>query len=965
MKQLSTAFSFFLLTMSPLAAEKSMEPFYEIVADEATLPLLNPALANRKVEKLILNNGLKVYLVSDPSAEQSAAGLAVNAGSWQDPKRYPGLAHFLEHMLFMGTAAYPKEGEYMQFITDHGGKVNAYTASDRTVYMLSINNDSYAQALDRFSHFFIDPLFQPNSIDRELHAVDQEHAKNIEHDGWRQWMILKETGNLNHPNSSFSTGNAQTLSGIPRDALKKWYHTHYSANQMHLVMISPLPIEEMRALAATDFSKIPSFTVPVRGIPQELTSAEQRGHMIFIKPIKDLKQLSLSWEVPAAFSSDIDRQAPRLVAYVLGQEGNNSLIGVLKKEKIAEGIHVGYDRLSSTSVLFSIDISLTDYGLSQLDTAITRTYQAIARLKKQGFPEPLFEELCTMAQTNYQYQSHDDAYDTVAALTDSLVYEDLASFPEKTQIPSVYDPEFIDAFVDSLRPDTCVYFVLANPSKTGVLPDTKEKWMNAEYAIKELNQARLIAWEEAKPTSKIQLPESNPYLPTELNLVASKKETGNAERPLLLFNDAGNQVYFAQDSRYQVPEVATLFTIKTPLIDTSPKSKVLMSLYIRALKEKLSSTLFFAQNAGLSAEFAAQDLAFRINVQGFSDKAPLLLTEIFSTLKEIAPTQEELEIYRASLAADYDNASKELPIRQASELLSSILFNNPTSSELLTAIKQISYEEFLTFAENLFATAYVEAMIYGNLTEVEADTMWNTLQTTLGSLAYPIEKQQRKQVLLLSEKYGPYMLIQNTDRQGNAVMLLIEEGDYSFEKRGVQQIVGAALHDAFFDTLRTKQQTAYLAKAWDTEEERQLLQYFAVQSSTHYPNELLARFELFLEDFGKNLKVIVPQERFDNIRNNIITLLQMPPENMPGMAAKLNKLAFEYEDFTWIEQRIQSMQELTYDRFCTIGSEFLSRDNLRRLAILVEGVLNPEKDFRYELITKEDVRNLGSFITVK
>ena len=201
-------------------AELTKESAYRVVSDKNKLPILTPALAERKIEKLVLNNGLQVYLISDPGADQSAAGVAVECGAWNDPKEYPGMAHFLEHMLFMGTATYPKEFEYMQFIFDHGGKVNAYTASDRTVYMFSINNDDFSAAFDRFSHFFLDPLLSTSCINRELHAVDQEHSKNIEHDGWRQYMIFKETGNPNHPNSAFSTGNAKTLSGIPQEALK-------------------------------------------------------------------------------------------------------------------------------------------------------------------------------------------------------------------------------------------------------------------------------------------------------------------------------------------------------------------------------------------------------------------------------------------------------------------------------------------------------------------------------------------------------------------------------------------------------------------------------------------------------------------------------------------------------------------------------------------------------------------------
>jgi len=63
----------------------------------------------------------KSNLISDPGADQSAAALSVEVGSWQDPKEYPGMAHFCEHMLFMGNKSLSSEFEYMQFIADHGG----------------------------------------------------------------------------------------------------------------------------------------------------------------------------------------------------------------------------------------------------------------------------------------------------------------------------------------------------------------------------------------------------------------------------------------------------------------------------------------------------------------------------------------------------------------------------------------------------------------------------------------------------------------------------------------------------------------------------------------------------------------------------------------------------------------------------------------------------------------------------
>lgn len=956
----------FALSSFSISAKENSKPHssYQVIEDKATLPILNPALEGRRVEKLVLGNGLKVYLISDPGVDQSAAGVAVEAGSWEDPKEYPGMAHFLEHMLFMGTEAYPNEFEYMQFINDHGGKVNAFTASDRTVYMFSVNNDGYEESLDRFSHFFIDPLFSPNCINRELHAVDQEHSKNIEHDGWRQYMIMKESGNPNHPYSSFSTGNAQTLGGIPQEALRTWYETHYSADRIHLVMISPLSIEEMRALAVQDFSRVPQFKVSQKDLTADLTSARQRGHMIFIKPVKDIKQLSLNWEIPAVFAEDMTRKAPELLAYALGQEGEHSLTQALKKEKIAEDVHVSCDRLSKQSVFFSVDIMLTDYGLTQIDAAITRVYEAIARFKTEGFPAYLFDEIQTMAKLNYQFQSRDDAFHAIMHVSSEMPYEDLATYPEKTSIPEKYDPAFIHSFIDSLKAEKCIYFVLADPAKTGIATDIKEKWMNAEYTIKSVSRSHMTAWNAASPVPAIQLPPPNPYLPKDLALV-SHSEDQHLDTPLLIASDEGSSIYYAKDSRYKVPEVSCLFSFQSPSIDSTAKSHTLLDLYVRALSEKLSADLALATNAGLSTHFYTDDYKLKMSLNGYNDKAPLLLAQVFNAFKNVTPTREEFEIYRTSIASDYDNSSKELPVRQAMQQLDAILFNKPTEVEKIEAIKSISFEEFTEFSKDLFQKTYTEGMLYGNINQQEAGSLWSTLQSELSSAPFPSSEHTKRKVLVLSDKFGPYKLIQKTDRQGSGVLLLLQEGPYSFENRAIQQVLGNALTDSFFDTLRTKQQTAYIAKAWNTEEERQLMQFFAVQSSTHTPSDLLARFELFLESFDKNLSVQIPEGRFESIRSTLITLLKMPPENMPGMAAQLETLAFEYHDFKWLDKRIESMKKLTYDKFCAVSHQLLSRSNSRRLAVLMEGLITPENDFHYETVTKEEVGTLGSFFSIR
>jgi insulysin len=119
-------------------------------------------------------------LVSDPDTEKSSACCDVLVGAMSDPSDVPGLAHFLEHMLFLGTEKYPVENAYSSFLSSHGGSSNAYTAQENTVYYFDIQNDHFEEALNMFASFFVCPLFSESATNREINAVDSEHSKNLQ-----------------------------------------------------------------------------------------------------------------------------------------------------------------------------------------------------------------------------------------------------------------------------------------------------------------------------------------------------------------------------------------------------------------------------------------------------------------------------------------------------------------------------------------------------------------------------------------------------------------------------------------------------------------------------------------------------------------------------------------------------------------------------------------------------------------
>ncbi|KAF7234463.1 hypothetical protein EG68_11785 [Paragonimus skrjabini miyazakii] len=126
---------------------------------------------DREYKYMELPNKMRVLLISDPNTDKAAACMAVNVGSLSDPHQLPGLAHFCEHMLFLGTMKYPIENAYSKFVLEHGGRYNACTSTDETCFAFDINPNNLDKALDIFAQFFIAPLFTESATDREVFTV--------------------------------------------------------------------------------------------------------------------------------------------------------------------------------------------------------------------------------------------------------------------------------------------------------------------------------------------------------------------------------------------------------------------------------------------------------------------------------------------------------------------------------------------------------------------------------------------------------------------------------------------------------------------------------------------------------------------------------------------------------------------------------------------------------------------------
>jgi len=315
----------------------------------------------------------------------------------------PGLAHFCEHLLFMGTRAFPSETEYKHYITSHGGFSNAYTSTTETCYHFSVGPAHLHGAIERFAGFFHSPLFDPSCTLRELNAVDSEHRKNAQSDPSRIWQLFKDLSVPGHPFGKFGTGTVATLTQAARDLESKkadnnalpvqkegdekdggfvaretrrrlieWWERHYCASIMRLAIIGRESLDDLTKLVLCHFSAVPNrgLTLPTYDRPW---GPEQCGKLVLAKTVMDAATLEM--EFPISEQEVHYRSKPiNYLSHFIGHEGVGSLHSYLKQKGWLTGLWSGGESTGRGFGFFKINIQLTESGLGECVDTVSYSY---------------------------------------------------------------------------------------------------------------------------------------------------------------------------------------------------------------------------------------------------------------------------------------------------------------------------------------------------------------------------------------------------------------------------------------------------------------------------------------------------------------------------------------------------------------------------------------------------------------
>ncbi len=935
--------SFFLFLFSCTLSFAA--PFTEVV-DEFSLPFLTPSLQNRKTAKIVLENGLRAYLISDPEASQSSACLTVEVGSFSDPEEALGLAHFMEHMVLQGTKSHPESNSFIRFISDHGGTFNAFTEDTHTSYLCSIDHKFFEEALSRLAGHLREPLFLDEALEKERYVVHEEFLKGQQSDGFRIFQVIRATSSKEHPYHKFSCGNSTSLEKVDSNYMQTFFEKNYSPEKMHLVVYSSLPLSELKEKASAFFSTIEPRSTEKTPVALASLKDSNPDTITYIKPLKKFKYLMLEWEIPQSLLEDSSKPFS-LISHVFNNPHEKNLSEALKKEALAENCYSYVSTKTRARPVFTVTVSLTEKGVKNYPSVVEKIFETFALFRKEPFPSYIWEEKEHTAKLNYQYQDQIDPFAFISSQASSILEEPLSSYPKNTLFSEEPSQEKIAEALFFLRPENFRIYLMA-PSLP--VPCTEEEpWFKASYSMQKIAPEMIRTWKTVKPSTKVQLPPKNFFVPQDFSVIPCEKEKPS----LLLKNDYGF-LYYKGDNFYKTPEVSLSFSILSPEITPSSQSEVLLDLFVTNLQKKLQTTLFSAGKAGLYTYFDKGKGSLLLTISGFSEKAPFLLEKILKECKNRSVTQEEFLLIKESLLEDYYNEQKELAFSQGFQFLN-ICFSKEvfSSEEKIEVLHNLSYERFLEFQKKLFAKAYIQSFMLGNLTSKEAESLWLDAHHILKNEPFP--KAYHPPLSTVSLKEGPYLMEKKIDLEGSASLLVIESGRETPEKKAALTILKNPLQEIFFHVLRTKQKTGYVAFSQTKKWGDNLYQILTVQSSSHEPLDLLFRFELFLEDLLENFSKEIPEERFLSSKEAVLNKVNKAHKNLKEEGALWAKAAFsEEEDFTKLEQLGKAVEELSYPDFCAFCKDLLSKTNKKRLGLLIKGT----SPFTYEPYAPEEFRKI-------
>ncbi|XP_029687014.1 nardilysin [Takifugu rubripes] len=889
--------------------------------------------------------------------KQSAAALCVGVGSFSDPDDLPGLAHFLEHMVFMGSEKYPSENGFDAFLKKHGGSDNASTDCERTVFQFDVQRKSFKEALDRWAQFFICPLMIRDAIDREVEAVDSEYQLAKPSDSHRKEMLFGSLAKPGHPMGKFCWGNAETLKQEPKKKkinvykrLRAFWKKYYSAHYMTLAVQSKEKLDTLEEWVREIFSKVPNNDLPKPDFSGMLDPFDTPAFnkLYRVVPVRKVHALNITWALPP--QEKHYRVKPlHYISWLIGHEGTGSILSVLRKKCWALALfggnsETGFDQ-NTTYSIFSISITLTDEGFQSFYQVTHLVFQYLKLLQRLGPQQRIYDEIQKIEANEFHYQEQIDPIEFVEDICENMQLFPTADFLTGDQLLFEFNPEVISAALSLLTPEKA-NLMLLSPEHEGRCP-LREKWFGTQYSVEEIQQDWMERWMgNLELNSELHLPAENRFIASDFTLTPS--DCPDTEFPVQIAASDRGCLWYKKDNKFKIPKAYIRFHIISPVIQQSAKNVVLFDLLVNILGHNLAEPAYEAEVAQLEYKLVAGEHGLVIKVKGFNHKLHLLFHLIIDSLADFSATPDVFSMFAEQLKKTYFNILIK-PEKLGKDVRLLILEHSRWSMvekyQALTA--GLTLEELLEFSGSFRAELLAEGLVQGNIGSSESKQFLQYVTDKLQFSRLPAEVPVMFRVVELPQKQHICKVKSLNKGDANSeVTVYYQSGPKALREHTLMELLVMHMEEPCFDFLRTKETLGY--HVYPTCRNTSGVLGFSVTvetQATKFNTELVElKIEEFLTLFGEKLSSLT-EEAFKHSGVTALVKLKECEDTHLGEEVDRNwaEVVTQQYVFDRLNREIEALKQMSRAELTTWFQEHRG-ERSRKLSVHVVGFGAEEND---------------------
>jgi len=896
----------------------------------------------REVKGLILKNGIKVVLISDKNIYDSSCSIGINAGYLQDD--FEGTAHFLEHLLFMGSEKFPLQNEYHSYVSVCGGMDNAFTGDNITCYYLEIESSFLKKGIEMLSWFFKKPLLDEKFIKSEMQIINSEHDKNILSDYWIMDDILKKFIKSSKY-TKFGTGNNQSLKDITREDILKYYNRYYKTDNMYVCIVDSKSIDEMINDYIIYFVNIEENKIDKKLLEKKNIELNSENLIVY-KSISKYNFLNILLFVNCDKKNQDDYEVINFIIYLIGNEYKESLSYFLLENNLIKNISVSVEYYFDDKALIYVNFMLIDDNIDNLNEVYSQFYSYLDYIKNLDVKqfELLYKNYQKIKLLHAMYSDYGSASNISNEVVENMMYGDLKlALLRNNIINNFILPTTYDIFINMITNN--IIKITSNVNINNNNDFTKSKWYETKYYISEYTN---IIQNTKKNNFQFNIKNIIGINNFEIETYTLLKKINKKELPELVYKNLNKEIYLLETNKYEKPFCSIIVIRKNNKL-LNEKISIITSIYIslcfKILNYYLVTMGAYCCNFNISIFnghliYSYSGLTYVINIFINEINKMININNLFLNIN----TEKYFLQIKRDLIENLKNKKYSSPNQLCTNYLINIISNYLKPDEELEFIQKLSFDNFknIIMKESLLYNYEYFIIIGIDKNKNNKNVLNNTnnydfkndsyLNNIIDLISLDNNKFYVKNLSCDEIEYNiiNYKLKDSEFNDKEINNCLIQYGiiynkkfnnlhENIFNKDFVYKIIkiklmcyiaSKILNEPFFDKIRTIDKLGYIVKCgfvhFFRNNDHLILLYYLVQSTSkiNIIKESINNFnKSMIEDIKKNEELY--NEKFSSLKKSILLDLKKPFSNLHSEIGSYlssitkNFYIFNIDEFTY------------------------------------------------------------------